>query len=46
MIINTTTVLDLETHEIIEQVDFENDIIEIFIYNIFQLNGLKCKTLI
>ncbi len=36
MAISSSAVLDLETHEIIENIDFENEVEIILIDNIFQ----------
>lgn len=37
MAISSTAVLDLETHEIIKNVNFDEDVISILIYDIFDL---------
>ena len=38
MAISSTCVLDLETHEIIQNIDFENEVIDILIYDIFSVD--------
>jgi hypothetical protein len=35
MAINSSSVLDLDTHELIEKIDFENEVEEILIDNVF-----------
>jgi len=37
MAVSDTSVLDLETHEMIQNVDFENDVSEILIMDIFSV---------